>query len=483
MEEVFGVDFGTTNTAVVGRLRRNVTKYNDGSEQPFPSMVAVSTATGRVHAVGREAWDHREELAESCRLLSSAKMYLGTDKAERIGPELWTPERVVTEVLKGVCERVNEQGGGAVLDSAVLAIPIGFSPEKRRALRGAARAAGITVRGFVSEPTAAVFKDFDKVRQWPVVLVFDWGGGTLDISVVAINGDTAEEIATVSNPLGGDKLDLVLAEWAHMQILRQKGRDGPPLCGMDARSRDVLISQCETAKRTLASDDLAEISVLRYGQLGTVNLVIIAEEFARLVRPTIDEAITTLEDCVIHRARLSFDQIGCMVLVGGSSQLRGLREAMDAKEWTCDIRSPQDSEWYVADGAAILASGTGNYVCAQNVGVRLCDNTIFPLLRSGQPVRHDANVTTFGLVEDADNARFIFVENRDGASSHLPALDRVLGYLSVPTYGFSDEPIRIESCIDEDLLLHVTAQSLCRGQRNIRKWSYAELRFSYRLPS
>jgi len=482
VNEFFGIDFGTTNSAVVGHLRRNVTNYGDGDDQPFP-LVAVSKATGSVYAIGREAWNRREELMESCRLLSSAKTGLGSNRSERIGPELWTPERVVTEILKAICKQVTARGNGAALDSAVIAIPVGFSPEKRRALREAARTAGITVRGFVSESTAAVFKSFPKVCQWPTVVVFDWGGGTLDISVIAIKGDTVEEIATASNPLAGDQLDRRLAEWAHMQILRQSGKDGPPLSGIEARYRDLLISQCETAKRTLASEDLAEISIVRYGEFGTVNLELSAEEFARLLRPAIEEAIATLENCVVNKARLSFDQVGSMILVGGSSKLRGLRDAMDAKGWTCAIDFPQDSEWHVADGAAILAAEEGNYVCAQNVGVKLCDNTIYALLQSGHEISRDAHVMTFGLVDDADNARFVFVESRSGTDSYLSATDPVLGYLSVPTYGFSDESVRIESHIDENLLLHVKAQSACRGRKNSREWTYPQLRFSYRLPS
>ena len=344
MNDVFGIDFGTTNSAVIGRQLLHTQKYGDKDEQPFPSLVAISRATGKVHAIGREAWNHRLELAESCEMLSSAKMYLGTDKVWRIGPEAWTPMRVVTEILKGLRSRVSERGSGAVLDSAVIAIPVGFAPEKRRALRKAARDAGIDIKGFVSEPTAAVFRNFEEVHQWPTVVVFDWGGGTLDISVVSIRGDVVEEIATVSNPIGGDVLDRILAEWAHMQILRKGSRNGPPFDGMDARYRDLLLSQCEIAKRALVNEDLVEISMQRYGEFGTVNLILVEEEFLELMRPKINEAIATLEEGVQNRARLSFDQIGCIVMVGGSSNLRGLRAAMDEKSWTCDIRFPSDSE-------------------------------------------------------------------------------------------------------------------------------------------
>ncbi len=482
MEEFFGIDFGTTNSAVVGLLRKKVTNYDDGEGQPFPSLVAVSETTGQVQALGRQAWNHREELSESCRILSSAKMYLGTGQLERIGPEMWSPERVVTEVLKGLKERVAQLGNGTILDNPVMAIPVGFPPARRKALREAARAARITIRGFVTEPTAAVFRNYKRVCGWPIVVVFDWGGGTLDISVVGIKGRTVQEIATVSKRLGGDDLNVILAEWAHMQILRDKGKDGPPFSAVDSRYRDILVSQCETAKRMLSDEESWEISMTKYGELGTISVVLRYDDFSSLMEPKIQEVVAALDESVVHRARLSFDQIGCIIMVGGSSKLRGLREAMDDRQWSCDVVYPEDSDWHVAGGAAMLASDFGDYVCAQNIGVRLCDNTVFPLLTCGETIDYRPTVTTFGLIEDADNARFVFVEGQDSADGRVKSMDRILGYLSVHAYGFSLEPIKLEAYVDEDLLFHVSAQSERRSEKHRKTWTYPELRFSYELP-
>jgi len=239
------------------------------------------------------------------------------------------------------------------LEDPVAAIPVGFSPAKRKALRQAASQAGIHIRGFVSEPTAAIFRSFHEVQQWPHVAVFDWGGGTLDISVVNIQGDVVREIATIPKQLGGDILDRLLAEWAHAQILKEKGAADMPFSGMDSRYRDTLISHCETAKRMLAEEDEFTISLPRYGKYGTVNLTITAAQFTRLMQPKIDEALETLKEGIMYRARLSFDQVH-ILLVGGSSKLRGLRESMASREWQFSL--PEDSAWHAADGAAILAS-------------------------------------------------------------------------------------------------------------------------------
>jgi molecular chaperone DnaK len=478
MEECFGIDFGTTNSAVIGRFRRNVTRFGGDDDQPFPSLVAVLLTTGAVQAVGRDAWNKRKQLEESCRIFSSAKMDLGEGKSWRIGPETWTSERVVAEVLKGLKERVAARGHGASLEEAVIAIPVAFSPAKREALRKAATEAGIKIRGFVSEPTAAVFQSLENLKQWPNVVVFDWGGGTLDIAVVNIQGNVVREIATVPKPLGGDGLDRLLAEWAHTQILEQKGGGALPFSSMEVCCQDRLLSRCEHAKREMADHEMAEISLSPYGKFGDVSIVLTEEEFTRLMQPKIDEALATLEEGV-HRARLSFEQVH-ILMVGGSSKLKGLREAMAERGWNF---SPTDaSDWHVAEGAAKLASNFGNYISAQNVGVKLCDDTVYPIISAGQKVDHGKHSATFGLLEDTNNARFVFVESRDDPDGRLTSMDRTLGHLVVPAFGFTNEPIHLESHIDEDLLLHVTARSQVKAEKHARHWTYPELRFSYALP-
>ena len=479
MKEFFGIDFGTTNSAVVGRLRRNVTRYDDGYGQPFPSIVAVNQTTGQVQAVGREAWNNRQQLSESCRILTSAKMHLGEGMKWRIGPETWTPERVVTEILRGLKERVTDRSHGATLEDPVVAIPVGFSPAKRKALRQAADKAGIRIRGFVSEPTAAVFRSLHEVHQWPYVAVFDWGGGTLDISVVSIQGDTVREIATVPKKLGGDDLDLLLAEAAHAQILTDKGAAEKPFSDMDSRYRDRLISQCENAKRELAEENEFTISLPRYGDYGTVNLTVNVDQFTRLMQPKIDEALEALEEGVMRRARLGFDQV-YILLVGGSSKLRGLQKSMVQREW--QFRLPEDSDWHVADGAAILASNFGAHVSSQNVGLRLSDDTVFHIVRDGDVVNDESNRMAFGLIEDTDHARLIFVETQEATARQIAGSQRTLDHISVPAFGFPDEPIEVSWSINSDLLLHVTAQSARKAEKTRRTWTYDELRFSYKLP-
>jgi hypothetical protein len=107
---------------------------------------------------------------------------------------------------------------------------------------------------------------------------------------------------------------------------------------------------------------------------------------------------------------------------------------------------------------------------------------VYPIIKKGQKASLHDDVSTFGLVDDADNARFVFVEFKDEAGGGQMSMDRILGYLSVPAYGFSDEPIHLNSQIDEDLLLQVTARSQSKAKMHERTWTYGDVRFSYQLP-
>jgi molecular chaperone DnaK len=157
-------------------------------------------------------------------------------------------------------------------------------------------------------------------------------------------------------------------------------------------------------------------------------------------------------------------------------------DAIDEEGWSCDIVSPDDSDWHVADGAAQLAADFGSYISAQNLGVRLSDDTVFHLVRKGDIVDYRPDRAAFGLVEDTDHARLVFVETTTGLAGRSQDPQRSLDYMSVPAYGFPREPIVLDWQIDEDLLLHVRGQSARKAKSAAKTWSYAEMRFSYKLP-
>ena len=145
LQHYFGIDFGTTNSATVGFLvmdhKPECVKYGDEEGRPIPSVVAIDKTTGEIYT-GRNAWDKKMQLSESCEYISSVKTILDSEQGKEIAGRIWTPVNIATEVFRSLKENVLDRTG-LEMNEATIAIPVGFSAEKRSKLREAAEDAGI----------------------------------------------------------------------------------------------------------------------------------------------------------------------------------------------------------------------------------------------------------------------------------------------------------------------------------------------------
>jgi len=346
-------------------------------------------------------------------------------------------------------------------------------------LRFAAAEAGITVKNFVSEPSAAVYKHYSDVSKWQKIAVFDWGGGTLDIAVVELNDGTVVELSTLGQRLGGDDIDQKIAEWAHTKILKTTNVN-KSFGEMSSGARDSMMVEAESVKREISSANTASLLLFDYDNIEVPEIIIEAEMVESLIEPELTKATNYLKEA-INRAHLSIDELGCILMVGGSSKLRGLVDRFEL-EFDCEIIEPdKNSDWHVAHGAALLNEKQGEYKISQNIGLILSDDTYFPLIKNGQALNHDKRILSFGLVEDSSAAQFIFVESENNSPSGFKVDRKTIGYLSVPTYGFLYEPITLTFHIDDNLLLTASAES-GNIPNDFDSWEFDELRFSYTLP-
>ena len=367
------------------------------------------------------------------------------------------------------------------MDRAVFSIPVGCSLAQRRALRRAAHLAGIEVSSFISEPTAALCRHFNDpaVRQWSKVAVFDWGGGTLDIAVVQINGDVVTEIATHGRHMGGDDFDRKIAEYLHGQIMLDRGT-AMPFTAVAPEHRDLLTQRAELAKIELGATDEFPVRLIDYcGSPAHVPLSI--DTMLKLFEPFMIEAFEALRHAIHEQARCSFEEIGCLLMVGGMSKIRGLSDFFRSRGWPNYIKHPADADWNIAQGAAINALNPGSFVAGQDFGLVVSDGSYFPLIRDGQSISiNDGAKQYFGLVEDSSEARFVFVQPK-GTNSHSNEVSlETLGYLSIPAYGFDNEPIALETWIDENLVVNVRGNST-RREAQKGDWHFEKLRFRYKL--
>jgi molecular chaperone DnaK len=446
-----------------------LTRFTDGYGNPFPSLVIIDRTTGQVYS-GREAWRRREELRESCAVIPSVKTLLASDVTWQIAGRTWTPEMVASRVFAALKERVKKRTGSDLLKEAVVAVPVGFPSRKRQALREAARLAGVAIKSFISEPTAALFYHYEQAGHFTSIGVFDWGGGTLDVSVIENRNGRIRELATAGVDTAGDYIDRLLAEWLHGRIARKHGYQ-VAFSEMPPEARDKMLVACEQAKRDLSYDDRTEIQLVNYGDIEYVQDSIDYESFSRLVMPVVDRALQCFESCV-QQAGKSITGLDGILMVGGSVNLRPLGERI-AERWQGKEIYPADAEWSVAGGAACLSLHPGEYLPAQTVGLVLSDGSIYPLVPEGKPVKLREWVeASFALVEDDPAASLVF---SDGEG-------RILGYLNVPAFGFFREKILVSAQVDPDQILRIRARSTSRSEEMAEEWCYSSLRLDYRLP-
>ena len=215
----FGIDFGTTNSCAFEFNTKQA--YGDAEGRPLPSVVVIDKATDNVFA-GREALQGRLALTENgnYHVISSVKSLLESDNEWYSARRRWTVSDVTAVILDQISERAQTAGG---IREAIFSIPVDMSPKARRALREAARIAGIKVNGFVKESTSALIRYWNDVKYCRNVVVFDWGGGTLDISTMEIEGQSIHELATRGAPIAGDWIDQDIARFVHTEIMKRRG--------------------------------------------------------------------------------------------------------------------------------------------------------------------------------------------------------------------------------------------------------------------
>jgi len=467
-----GINFGTTNTAVV-ELSGGKPMFWGENGSPFSSIVAMSEK-GKEPRFGYEVKRDRGQLEseEGYVVFSSMKSYLGTDHKFRVGDDIFTATEITTKFLRYIKDKIRYDtakiGVAVDITEAGFSFPVDFSPEARRELRKAAEAAGISVKSFISEPTAAYLAclengQYPHLRGCSRVMVLDWGGGTFDISIVnldknSVSGRTfVREMAVVGDgdeKIGGDYIDKRLAEYFHAEILRKSKPKGAVLFeNMDVNNRNKMIDRCEWVKRRISKYDVDQkLNLVNYGDYGDQSIDIKVKVFDEIIDQIIDEKILTYITKARRKAGLSRSDIDAVILVGGSSNLKSYRRAISKEFDEKRIVYPDGPEWSTAEGAALMQNIGGNVKLSKTLGVLLSDNGIIELFKANE---HGVGTTVgplnFSLVEDAQDAHFIFT---NGGKD-------IIKRENVSTKGFLDEVIKLNAKITDDQIADITISSEC----------------------
>ncbi|MDD4437330.1 MAG: Hsp70 family protein [Tissierellia bacterium] len=470
MKSYFGIDFGTTNTAVARLLVDNDygTKIVNISENglPFSSMIAINKKDGKV-LCGRQVKIKRQQLSRDYYIFSSFKSELDSDKVFNIAGKIFTATDIVALFLKSIKNYINSNTG-LDIEEATFAIPIDFTPIQRRELKKASLAAGIKVNKFISESTAAYMQNIAALKGMSTIAVFDWGGGTLDISILEIEKGVLSELAVHGKRLGGDHIDKMLAKKVHADVAAKSNIGDYE--DMPDKEKDDIIAKCEGLKIDLSSDDFSRFQLIDYGMPGSVQVGLEIERFKEIIQPQIGEALETLCEA-IKKAKISVAQLDAILMVGGSCEMIPIQEIMTElfERKNIKIIYPENMQWSVAVGAAMIGTSNTEYRLSHSVGVLLSDDSFFPIIKKDTAVPCEINELRFGVVEETTDAHFIITDENSNK----------LEVVNVPVKGFTAEGISLNADIDNDMIANITIQSSHMGYK--QKIEINKLGFYYDL--
>ena len=357
MSRAVGIDLGTTNS-VVAVLEGGEPKVIANAEgmRTTPSIVAFAK-DGEI-LVGESA--KRQAVTNVDRTVASVKRHMGTDwKTDEIDGKRYTPQEISARTL-GKLKRDAEQYLGDKVTDAVITVPAYFNDAERQATKEAGEIAGLNVLRIINEPTAAALAyGLDKGQEDELILVFDLGGGTFDVSLLEVGKDddfsTIQVRATAGdNRLGGDDWDERIVKFLVEEMKSQTGVD----VSGDKIALTRLKEAAEQAKKELSSSMNASIQLpyLSVTPEGPANLdtSLSRAKFEGLTKDLLERTRKPFED-VIREAGVSVNDIAHVVLVGGSTRMPAVTELVKQLTGGKEPNKGVNPDEVVAVGAALQA--------------------------------------------------------------------------------------------------------------------------------
>lgn len=356
MARAVGIDLGTTNS-VVSVLEGGEPTVIANAEgfRTTPSVVAF-TKDGEV-LVGETA--KRQAVTNVDRTIASVKRHMGTDWKKEIDDKKYTPQELSARILAKL-KRDAEQYLGEPVTDAVITVPAYFNDAERQATKDAGEIAGLNVLRIINEPTAAALAyGLDKGKEDELILVFDLGGGTFDVSLLEVGKD--DDFSTIQvrstagdNRLGGDDWDERVVDYL---AKRFKDSTGVDVSG-DKIAKQRLKEAAEQAKKELSSSTSTSIQLpyLSLTENGPANLdeTLSRAKFEELTSDLLERTKKPFED-VIREAGVKVSDIAHVVLVGGSTRMPAVAEMVKKLTGGQEPNKGVNPDEVVAVGAALQA--------------------------------------------------------------------------------------------------------------------------------
>jgi molecular chaperone DnaK len=356
MARAVGIDLGTTNSVVAVLEGGEPTVIaNAEGFRTTPSVVAF--AKDNEVLVGETA--KRQAVTNVDRTIASVKRHMGTDWKKDVEGKKYTPQEISARILAKL-KRDAEQYLGEDVTDAVITVPAYFNDAERQATKEAGEISGLNVLRIINEPTAAALAyGLDKGKEDELILVFDLGGGTFDVSLLEVGKDddfsTIQVRATAGdNRLGGDDWDQRIVEHLIKKFKDTTGVD----VSKDKIALQRLKEAAEQAKKELSSSTSASIQLpyLSLTENGPANLdeSITRAQFEQMTSDLLDRTKKPFED-VIKEAGIKVSDIDHVVLVGGSTRMPAVTELVKKLTGGKEPNKGVNPDEVVAVGAALQA--------------------------------------------------------------------------------------------------------------------------------
>jgi len=491
-----GVDFGTTNSvAAISTISEGSSRLRPLTREGYPHASVVWLRLNEPAIVGREAKDNINGFSDVAgnHFISSIKRHLGKDKSFHIFGQHRKAVNIAGEIfkfLKTDAEKNHQQ----IIKEGVVTIPINFDGKSRRELRKAADEAGFYIKNFIHEPFAALagfcYREdspnrLDKL-EGKKILVFDWGGGTLDITVATVIDGILTELST-SGLLdrAGDKFDSKLLDLTKNRFLDQN-RLSPLDCELTSNVKDRYLARCEAAKIELSGSNETMIIVRDAFQTSTqkysIKDAISRKDFGDLIKPDVTDAKNQVE-IALKSAGVESNEIDLALLIGGTSNIPLIRQEMEER-FGYRLQEVSNPDTIIAEGAAVIDALELQPALAKSIGIQLSDESYYEVFPAGTIAKSASipkQINMFCTDNRDGQARLIIKERKNKDSSDG---EKTLAVLPIPVKSrlkpHFPERVIINFSLDEDLVLqvngkgatqdissHVELHNLCFGLRTI----------------
>lgn len=490
MARAIGFDFGTTNSLIsIVDGSRCIPIMEKGL--PHPSVVCYQ---GTQVVVGRKA---KERLGNAGvgvigNIVRSPKTLLGQSKVFVEGVSR-NPKDMVADIVRYVCSHASTQQPGDY-DQAVVTIPVDMNGARRRELREAFRMAGVNIVQFIHEPLAALyghlcsevdgrgnhvrradFEDHLKKLNRELILVFDWGGGTLDLTLCQVTDGMLIQIMNdgCSN-VGGDVIDDIIRNEIVMRCLAQRGESEALPQQIDAASK--LLDRAERAKIELSAKDGFTVFVPDYFRISKgdkdIEYKLTRAELEEIVSAKIEEGIQRIHG-LLEKARISPSSIALCLATGGMVNMPLIKSRLREIFGPQRLSVSERGNTIISEGAAWIAADKANLSLAKNVELLVAPTTYFPVIKAG------AKMPREGEVSRADSLSLYCTDPRDGKAKFQIAAPKkpgrkvqstdertILDCLSIEVDSKAKpnfERLELNLTVDENLILHAAARSLVKN--------------------